>query len=121
MLINTGGSHERSKVRIWATIVVAISAPMTKAMAAVSGMLCFLTNDSMSRAAAVELCNSAVAAKPEIAEVKRFLVPREIHRRRDEPYARVKPILTIRVPHNKRQTEPMICRKMSDALIGGLL
>ena len=65
--------------------MVAISAPMIKAMAAVSGMPCFLTKDSMSSVAAVELCNIAVTPKPQNADVKRFCVPRETNRRKEEP------------------------------------
>jgi len=82
---SAGESQLRSKVRICATMVVAISAPMTKAIAAPSGMLCFLTKDSMRRVAAVELCNKAVVPKPEMAEATRFLVPRDTKSRREEP------------------------------------
>ena len=85
MANSAGESHERSKVRIWATMVVAMSAPIIKAIAAVSGIPCFFTKDSMRSVAAVELCKSVVVVKPEMADVKRLLVPREIHRRKEEP------------------------------------
>ena len=54
-------------------------------MAAVSLMPCFFTKDIMRSVAAVELCRSAVVAKPDSTDVKRFAVPREIHRRNEEP------------------------------------
>ena len=85
MARKAGDSQLKSKVKTWATIVVAMSAPMMKAIAAVSGIPCFLTKDSMRSVAAVELCNIAVTPKPEIAAVKRFCVPRETNRRKDEP------------------------------------
>lgn len=89
---------------------------MTKPRAAVRGMPCFLTKESISSVAAVELCSRNVATKPEAHAVKRFFVLREIQRRRDEPYARVKPRLTIRVPKRRRHTAPAMWRNIRDAV-----
>ena len=91
-----------------------MSAPMMTARAALKVMPCFLTKEISSRAVAVELCRRAVVAMPETIAMKRFDVPCAIARRSEVPYARVKPSLTIRVPHKRRQTAAAIWRSVSE-------
>ena len=108
IMSNVGDNHDISNVRIWARIVVATSEPIITASAAAKGTALFLTNEIRSNAVAVELCTKHVTPTPEPKAMKRFLVPLRTARRSDVPYARVKPSLTLRVPHRRRHTAPAI-------------
>jgi hypothetical protein len=120
IISKAGDNHVKFNVKTCATSVVEMSEPMTTASAIARGMVFFLTKDMSKSAVAVELWTMAVTPIPDAQATNLFLVPDVMKRRKDVPYARVKPSLTIRVPQRRRQTAPAICSSVYETGISFL-
>ena len=106
--IKIGLRISRSNDSACTTNVLPTSAPNTIARATAPPINPWPAKDAMINAVAVLLCRRAVTPAPAHAAVSRFFEDMDSARRRLAPNALVTPVRTIRMPHSRRATPPMI-------------